>query len=147
MVRRVVLARRTDLLVALAAAVPLAIFVLGERRIAGASGFPLDDSWIHLHFARNLAEGAGFVYNPGVPVSGSTAPLWTLLLAAGALVVGPTLVLSKALGVVATLAAGLLTRRAAAAWGAPDPLALGAGVALVASGALTWGALSGMEVS
>ena len=43
-----------------------------ERQLAGAlaRAFPLDDSWIHLHFARNLAEGAGFSYNPGVPVPG-----------------------------------------------------------------------------
>jgi hypothetical protein len=70
-----------DLAVALAAVVPLTLFLLRERQIAGSAGFPLDDSWIHLHFARNIAEGAGFSYNPGVPVAGSTAPLWTLLLA------------------------------------------------------------------
>ena len=55
--------------------------LLRTRQLAGVLGvaaFPLDDSWIHLHFARNLAEGAGFAYNPGVPVAGSTAPLWTL---------------------------------------------------------------------
>ncbi|HSE93995.1 MAG TPA: hypothetical protein VLF19_11870, partial [Methylomirabilota bacterium] len=67
-------------LVVAAAVLPLALFLASERRIAGAAGFPLDDSWIHLHFARNLAEGAGFSYNPGVPVAGSTAPLWTVLL-------------------------------------------------------------------
>ena len=139
--------RFADLAVVLAAAVPLTLFLLRERQIAGAPGFPLDDSWIHLHFARNLAEGAGFSYNPGVPVAGSTAPLWTLLLAAGALVAGPSLVLAKVLGVAATVAAGVLTRRAAIAWGAPPAVALGAGVALVWTGPLTWGALSGMEVS
>ncbi|HXD99632.1 MAG TPA: hypothetical protein VN646_23970, partial [Candidatus Acidoferrum sp.] len=68
----------------LAAVLPLALFVMRERLVAGTSGFPLDDSWIHLHFARNLAEGAGFAYNPGRPVAGSTAPLWTLLLGGGA---------------------------------------------------------------
>ena len=69
---------------ALSLAASLAVYWIAEGRIAGAaslSSFPLDDSWIHLHFARNLAEGAGFAYNPGVPVAGSTAPLWTLLLA------------------------------------------------------------------
>ena len=139
--------RLADLFVALAALVPLALFVLRERQIAGAAGFPLDDSWIHLHFARNLAEGAGFSYNPGVPVAGSTAPLWTLLLAAGALLLGPSLALAKVLGVAATVAAGVLTRRAAAAWGAAPTVALAAGIALVWTGPLTWGALSGMEVS
>jgi hypothetical protein len=139
--------RRADLVVALATLVPLTLFLLRERQIAGGAGFPLDDAWIHLHFARNLAEGAGFSYNPGVAVAGSTAPLWTLLLAAGALAFGPSLALAKALGVLATIAAGVLTRRAAIALGAPAPAALGAGVALVWTGALAWGALSGMEVS
>ena len=139
--------RLADLAVVLAAVVPLTFFVLREHQIAGASGFPLDDSWIHLHFARNLAEGRGFSYNPGVPVAGSTAPLWTLLLAAGAVVTGPSLALAKTVGIVATIAAGVLARRAAAAWGALPSVALGAGVALVWSGPLTWGALSGMEVS
>src|SRR5205085_872211 len=113
-----------DLAVVAAAVVPLTLFLLRERSIAGAAGFPLDDSWIHLHFARNLAEGAGFSYNPGVPVAGSTAPLWTLLLAAGVLVAGPSLALAKFVGIAATLAAGVLTRRAAHAWGAPPMIAL-----------------------
>ena len=39
-----------------------------------APGFPLDDTWIHLQFARNVAEGHGFSFNPGVLSSGSTAP-------------------------------------------------------------------------
>ena len=140
-------ARRDDLLVVAAALAPLALFLLRERQIAGAVGFPLDDSWIHLHFARNLAEGAGFAYNPGRPVAGSTAPLWTLLLAAGAAVLGPSLALAKALGVAAALGAALLTRRAAAAFGAPAPLALLAAVGLLWTGPMAWGALSGMEVT
>ena len=136
-----------DVAVVLAAAAALALFLIREQEIAGAAGFPLDDSWIHLHFARNLAAGMGFAYNPGVPVAGSTAPLWTLLVAAGAFLIGPSPALAKALGVMATVAAGLLTWRAACAWGATLPVALGAGVGLVVTGALTWGALSGMEVS
>jgi arabinofuranosyltransferase len=138
---------RADLLIGLAATVALAFFAFRERQIAGTAGFPLDDAWIHLHFARNLAEGAGFSYNPGTAVAGSTAPLWTLILAAGMLVGGPSLGLVKVLGIVGTLTTGLLTRRAAVAWGASEPAALAAGIGVVASGALTWGALSGMEVS
>ena len=136
-----------DLVVALAALPALAFFLIRERQIAGAAGFPLDDSWIQLHIARNLAEGFGFSYNPGVAVAGSTAPLWTLLLGACAFVVGPSVALAKALGIGATIAAGILTRRAAVAWGATPVVALGAGIALVMTGAMTWGALSGMEVS
>ena len=139
-------ARRDDLLVVLAALLPLALFLLRERAIADGAGFPLDDSWIHLHFARNLAEGAGFSYNPGRPVAGSTAPLWTVLLAVGTLVGGASLVMTKIVGTLATMAAGVVTRRAALAWGAPPATALVAAVTLVWTGAMAWGALSGMEV-
>jgi hypothetical protein len=139
--------RRDDLLVALAAALPLAWLLLRERAIAGAAGFPLDDSWIHLHFARNLADGAGFAYNPGQPVSGSTAPLWTLLLAAGAVIAGASPVMAKTLGVAAAVGAGLVVRRAAIAFGAPQAHALVAAVVLLWTGAMAWGALSGMEVT
>ena len=41
--------------------------------------------------------------NPGVPVSGSTAPLWTLALGATFAVLGSHPVLAKALGIAATL--------------------------------------------
>ena len=123
------------------------LFTIVERAVAGVSGFPLDDSWIHLHFARNLAEGAGFAYNPGRPVAGSTAPLWTLLLAAGAFVAGPSVAMAKVVGVLCGLGAALLTRRAALAWGAPPQVAVVAGVALLWTGPIAWGALSGMEVT
>ena len=138
--------RRDDALVVLAAVVPLVLFVVRERAIAGGAGFPLDDSWIHLHFARNLAEGAGFSYNPGVPVAGSTAPAWTVLLAAGALAAGASLATAKALGVAVTVGAALVVRRACLAWGAPADVALAAAVALLWRGPVAWGALSGMEV-
>lgn len=126
---------------------PLAWLLLREQAIAGAAGFPLDDSWIHLHFARNLAEGAGFVYNPGQPVSGSTAPLWTLLLAAGAVIAGPSLAMAKTLGAAAAVGAALAVRRAALAFGAPPATALVAALTLTWTGAFAWGALSGMEVT
>ena len=34
-------------------------------RLGGGLGLPLDDSWIHLQFARNLAAGRGLSYNAG----------------------------------------------------------------------------------
>lgn len=126
--------------------VPLSLFLAAERRIAGSPGLPLDDAWIHLHFARNLAEGAGFSYNPGTPVAGSTAPLWTLLLGAAFVVAGASLATAKVLTVLVTVAAGGATAWAARVWGATPTLAVGAGVALLWTGALGWGALSGMEV-
>ena len=138
--------RRGSVLLVVALAVPLAVLLTSERRIAGAAGFPLDDSWIHLQFARNIAEGAGFSYNPGVPVAGSTAPLWTLLLGAAFALFGPSIVIVKVIGVALTLAAGVVTRQAALAWGASGPAALAAAFAVLWTGPLAWGSLSGMEV-
>ena len=46
-------------------------------------GFPLDDSWIHLTYARNLAVYGEWAFQPGKPSAGSTAPLWTALLSLG----------------------------------------------------------------
>lgn len=43
---------------------------------------PLDDAWIHLTYARNLAEHGTYSYSHGTPATqGSTSPLFTLALA------------------------------------------------------------------
>ena len=136
-----------DLVVAVAVCLPLVLFALTERRLAGFAGFPLDDSWIHLHFARNIAEGAGFSYNPGVPMAGSTAPLWTLLLALGVVLFGSSLAVVKAIGITTALTATIMVRRAARAWGACRLGALGAAIGFAWTGPMAWGALSGMEVT
>jgi len=133
------------LILAVAALVALA-FTAAELRIAGEIGLPLDDSWIHLRFADNLAAGHGFAINPGVPVAASTAPLWTLLLALAIALGLPGLVAAKALGLAAYAASGLLTRRLALAVGLTPGLALAAGIGVVGLGRMAWGALSGMEV-
>jgi hypothetical protein len=44
-------------------------------------GFPLDDTWVHMVYARALGQGEGFAYNPGQLETGISAPLWTTLLA------------------------------------------------------------------
>ncbi|MCX7048889.1 MAG: glycosyltransferase family 39 protein [Candidatus Sumerlaeota bacterium] len=50
------------------------------------SHYVIDDTFIHLQFARNLAEGRGFRFWPGdPPVYGCTSPGWVALLAAGRL--------------------------------------------------------------
>jgi 4-amino-4-deoxy-L-arabinose transferase-like glycosyltransferase len=48
----------------------------------------VDDAYITFRYARNIAEGHGFVYNPGQRVLGTTTPLYTSLLAGLALVTG-----------------------------------------------------------
>jgi hypothetical protein len=57
----------------------VAALALAVRLVAGPR--TIDDAYITFRYARNLAEGLGFVYNPGEHVLGTTTPLYTLLLA------------------------------------------------------------------
>ena len=63
-----------------AAAAACLVYLAAELFLVGRLGFPLDDSWIHLQFAKHLAAGNGLSYSAGERVTGSTAPLWTALL-------------------------------------------------------------------
>jgi arabinofuranosyltransferase len=132
-----------------ALALAIGFFLLKTCQLAGVLGveaFPLDDSWIHMQFARNLAEGRGFSYNPGVPVSGSTAPLWTLALGGMFAVLGSHPVLAKVLGIAATLGTAWLAGRLALIWAGRHDAAILASVLVALAGPMVWGALSGMEV-
>lgn len=125
----------------------LALFLASERTLSLGTGFPLDDSWIHAVFARNVAEGRGFCFNPGESIGTSTAPLWTLAMAA---VYAPThqmvwgaKVLGSLLYLGGIILAALLTLR----------LTGGNAAAAALAAVLTtllrwnaWGAVSGMEV-
>lgn len=115
-------------------------------RLRGDLGFPLDDSWIHLQFARNLTHGFGLSYNPGDLVTGSTAPLWTALLAVLFVLPGSVVVWTKALGIVLYLAGIDATWRLARELGLPRGLSAMAAALTLATGWLVWSALSGMEI-
>ncbi len=108
-------------------------------------GVPLDDAWIHFQFARNLARGDGFAFNPGQPTAGSTAPLWTLLLAAVYRLGGPFPLFGQilsaasfllALGATYVLTRQLTGRRWAAAL---------AGALVAVNGRMVWAGLSALE--
>ncbi len=117
--------------------------------LGGDLGFPLDDSWIHLQFARNLAAGHGLSYNPGEPVTGSTAPLWTALLSLLFALpggVGTLVVAAKVLGSALYLAGVHATHRLARELDLPPGLALFAAALTLGTSWLVWSALSGMEV-
>lgn len=113
----------------------------------GQLGAPLDDAWIHFQFARNLAQGQGFSFNAGDPQPGSTAPLWTLLLAGVGLFteqfLGPAIVLSWFFLLATVWLSYGLTRRLAD--GRFAAFLAGLGVAL--DGRLLWAGLSGMEAT
>jgi hypothetical protein len=114
--------------------------------LGGRLGWPLDDSWIHLQFARNLAAGRGLSYNPGELVTGSTAPLWTALLALLAYLPGNPFAWVQLAGALLYLAGIDAVHRLARELGLSHGLAALAGVLTLGTGWLVWSALSGMEV-
>lgn len=72
-----------DLIVIASAVLGIVISYLLASQFIYAIGFPLDDSWIHQTYARNLAQHGEWSFRPGIPSAGSTAPLWSALLALG----------------------------------------------------------------
>jgi hypothetical protein len=72
-----------DLLAMLSAVVLVCGLYLFTSHLVFGLGFPLDDSWIHQTYARNLAEHGEWAFRPGVTSAGSTSPLWSALLALG----------------------------------------------------------------
>jgi hypothetical protein len=119
-------------------------FTGGQGGVTG--GVPLDDAWIHFQFARNLARGDGLSFNPGQPTSGSTAPLWTLLLTGVYLAGGDFPIAGQTLSAacyLAMLAATYvlgkqLTSRRWAAWLA--------GMVVALNGRMIWAGLSALEI-
>ncbi len=123
-----------------------ALFIFRELSVAGKLGFPLDDAWIHLNFARNFSRGLGFCFNPGEPVAGSTGPLWTALLGLLLSLFGASPGPVKVLGLLLLLGSALLAARVARQLGAGPVVAGAAAVLLAVTPRMQWAALSGMEL-
>jgi hypothetical protein len=81
-----------------------------------------------------------------VPSSGSTAPLWILVLAVPAFLHVDLLIASKVLGVSLTIAAAVAARSIVATLTGSRLGAIVAGPAVVLSARMTWASVSGMEV-
>lgn len=126
----------------------VAYFLRAQLALTGnLSGVPLDDAYIHFQFARNLAGGHGFSFNPDHPVPGSTSPLWVLLLAGAGKLGVPLWAAGKIYGTVFLCASAILTRRLALRLGGAPVVALAAGALTALDGRLLWAAPSGMEVT
>ena len=137
----------------LATLVGVAAAIVGVGAYLGASqatlrlGFPLDDAWIHQTYARNLALRGEWSFVPGQASGGSTAPLWTILLAIGARLGSDPRAWAFLLGTAALAAAAAAAVRGlrlcptvSKAW------ALGLGLVFALEWHLLWSAASGMEV-
>jgi hypothetical protein len=138
------------LLLALVTTALFSAYLSVELKQNREPGFPLDDSWIHLTFARNLARGWGFAYNQGEPVAGSTAPLWTFILAffhiftrnATAMVM-----IAKLLGAALLFGSAVFAFRIARRATGNGWVGIAAGLAVATLGPLGWAMMSGMEVT
>ena len=115
----------------------------------GGVGLPLDDSWIHCAFARNLARNHVLSLNPPEPSPGLTSLLWTCLLAVPRLVGVPPPVTAVLLGALAHLVLVALVFRigqnAFSIYPGTDWYAGAAALAFGLGGNAVWHALSGME--
>ncbi|MFQ3567242.1 MAG: hypothetical protein SNJ59_09595 [Aggregatilineales bacterium] len=113
---------------------------------SAGGGFPLDDSWIHQTYARNLATTGIWSFVPGVPSAASTSPLYTVVLAFGYVVGVPYTLWTHGVGAVVLGLTGIVGHRLASLI-APNLRWIGplTGFALVLAWHLIWAAASGME--
>jgi hypothetical protein len=115
----------------------------------GVFVMPLDDVYIHFQYARQIAAGQPYVYNPGQPPSsGATSFLYPYMLAVGYLLGFQGLNLglwAMAVGALALVGATWLVYRLVRRFGGADWLAIGTALAFAVSGPVAWHFLSGME--
>ena len=74
--------KKRYLLIGLVTGISVFIYLFASHFVYRV-GFPLDDAWIHQTYARNLAVRSEWAFIPGQVSAGSTAPLWSALLAFG----------------------------------------------------------------
>jgi hypothetical protein len=122
-----------------------AVYALVVWRACGGAGFPLDDAFIHLQFARNLFEGGQMAFNPGTPSSGSTAPGYVALLAAVYALVHDWYAASYVLGAAASLATALLGAAILRDWTGREDVARTGGVLIAVMHPTVVQAYAGME--
>jgi hypothetical protein len=120
-------------------------YILTSQAIAGV-GFPLDDAWIHQTYARNLAMIGEWSFVPGQPSAGSTAPLWSMLLAIGYLLGLAPYLWTYLLGFISLAVLAVVGEK----WlrvmdDGPARFLPWAGLFLAGEWHLVWAAASGME--
>ena len=117
--------------------------------INGTFGFPLDDPWIHLQFARNFFDYGSFsYYKDEMITSGSTSPLYAFLLSIGFFLFRNEFLLSYTLGVVFLIGAAACLFAILRRWNVqPHFLWWGGAGLLLLEPRLQWAALSGMETT
>jgi len=137
--------KRDFLILAFGSLLSLGAYLVASR-FTFRIGFPLDDSWIHLTYARNLVTNREWAFQPGLPSAGSTSPLWTALLAVGFLGSLAPYIWTYFLGGLILFGLGWLGEYVVRAL-RPDyhPQLPWVGLFFVAEWHMVWSAASGME--
>lgn len=109
-------------------------------------GYLLDDAYISFRYARNLARGAGLVYNAGERVEGYSNLLWVLLTAAGERLGIPATLSVPLLGLAAVVAVVAITVQVGREIAADEPYAgLCAGAIVATSTGVAFYSVTGLE--
>jgi hypothetical protein len=135
-----------DLMVIAGAVLLIVIIYLLTSQVTYGIGFPLDDSWIHQTYARNLALHGEWAFRTGFPSAGSTSPLWSALLALGFLLRLSPHIWTYFLGAVTLFALAVIcewaVRKLVASYRPRFPWV---GIFIAFEWHLAWAAMSGME--
>jgi 4-amino-4-deoxy-L-arabinose transferase-like glycosyltransferase len=113
----------------------------------GAYGLTLDDAWIHQTYARNLARGQWFTYTGDRASSGSTSPIWTMLLSVGHLLGLDPVNWSMLLGALFHILTAAMVYFLSLLYFGDRWLAAWSAVLTALEWHLVWAALSGMETT
>ena len=131
--------------VALASFIAVGIYLLTSA-LTFRVGFPLDDTWIHLTYARNFAEHGQWAFRLGEKSAGSTSPLWTLLLSIGYFLNLAPYVWTYFLGWLALTSLGIAAESSVRTLvESYRPSLPWVGIFFAFAWHLTWSAVSGME--
>jgi hypothetical protein len=124
-----------------------ALYGATEIHVIGHMGLPLDDSWIHLQFAREISLGSGLSFQDEVLMPASTAPLWTALLSLGFIFPINPVAWTWLLGAFFFVATVVGSDRLAGELGCGRRARWVASVLVATNPWLVWSALSGMEIT
>ncbi len=137
---------RRDLAILALATVSIVGIYLAVSQFTYAIGFPLDDSWIHQTYARNLALRHEWSFLPGQPSAGSTSPLWTFLLSIGFFLPAAPYLWTYLLGGLILFAVSVFAETVfRSAYAGYIPRYPWAGLFFILEWHLVWASVSGME--
>lgn len=117
---------------------------LGLSQYSYGLGYPLDDAWIHLTYAKNIVNFGEWMFLPGIVSGGSTSPLWTLLLTPAFIFHLQPIFWTTLLGLLCLSSLGYLTKIFLEQQGVKTHAA-GFALFVLLEWHFVWAALSGME--